>query len=77
MDGSVSLSQTGEEQTTSIHAFTGCEVVSTLCGKWKKTAWQTWDICDEASAISNKLIQYSKTFGLDDFKILKVRGSDV
>lgn len=28
------------------HAFTGCDVVSAFRGKGKKTAWQTWNVCD-------------------------------
>jgi len=40
------------------HAFTGCDVVSAFRGKGKKSAWQTWDVCDEASGVFSKLSQY-------------------
>ena len=31
------------------HAFTGCDVVSAFRGKGKKSAWLTWDVCDEVT----------------------------
>lgn len=37
------------------HAFTGCDVVSAFHGKGKKSAWLTWDVCDEVSEIFTKL----------------------
>ena len=39
------------------HAFTGCDVVSSFNGKGKKTAWQIWNVCNEASIIFTKLSQ--------------------
>ncbi|KAJ8333969.1 hypothetical protein SKAU_G00412880 [Synaphobranchus kaupii] len=53
------------------HAFTGCDVVSAFCGRGKKTAWQTWDICDEASDVFSKLSQYPPTIDDADMKILE------
>ena len=32
------------------HAFTGCDTVSSLGDRSKKTAWETWKVCDEATA---------------------------
>ncbi len=29
------------------HAFTGCDTVSSFCGRGKKTAWDTWMNFDE------------------------------
>ncbi|KAJ8381282.1 hypothetical protein SKAU_G00020600 [Synaphobranchus kaupii] len=53
------------------HAFTGCNVVSAFRGRGKKTAWQTWDICDEASDVFSKLSQYPPTIDDADMKILE------
>jgi len=54
------------------HAFTGCDVVSAFRGKGKKTAWQTWEVCDEASDLFSKLSQYPPTVVYDDeLKILE------
>ena len=39
------------------HAFTGCDVVSAFHDKGK-SAWQTWDVCDEALGAFSKLSQY-------------------
>lgn len=39
------------------HAFTGCDTVSTFCGKWKKPAWQTQNVCEEISTTFTKLSQ--------------------
>ena len=33
------------------HAFSGCDVVSAFRWKGKKSAWQTWNVCPEASDI--------------------------
>ena len=30
------------------HAFTGCDTVSSFCGRGKKTAWNTWKVYPEA-----------------------------
>ena len=32
-------------------AFTGCGIVSAFRGKGKTSAWQTWDVCPEASHV--------------------------
>ena len=32
------------------HAFTGCDTVSSFGGGSKKTAWETWKVCDEVTA---------------------------
>lgn len=29
------------------HAFTGCDTISAFRGKGKKSAWQTWNVCDD------------------------------
>ena len=31
------------------HAFTGCDTASCFSGRRKKTAWETWNVCDEAT----------------------------
>jgi len=53
------------------HAFTGCDVVSAFRGKGKKTAWQTWDVCPEASGVFRKLGQYPPTVEDEDRGILE------
>ena len=30
-------------------SFKGCDIVSSFHGKSKKSAWNTWDVCDEVS----------------------------
>ena len=53
------------------HAFTGCGVVSAFRGKGKKTAWQTWDVCDAVSDVFNQLSQYPPTVDDDNLKLLE------
>ena len=55
------------------HAFTGCDVVSAFRGKGKKSAWQTWNVCPEASTVFffRKLSQYPPVIGEDDQSILE------
>ena len=53
------------------HAFTGCDTVSAFCNKGKKTAWQTWDVCPEASPVFSKLSQYPLTVEDGDLEILR------
>ena len=31
------------------HAITGCDTVSFFCGKWKKSAWDTWSVLSEVT----------------------------
>ena len=52
------LSAIGPEKARGIlyfHAFTGCDVVSAFHGKGKKSAWQTWDVCEEVSETFTRL----------------------
>eukprot|EP00745_Piridium_sociabile_P026562 TRINITY_DN4240_c0_g2_i9.p1 TRINITY_DN4240_c0_g2~~TRINITY_DN4240_c0_g2_i9.p1 ORF type:complete len:1084 (-),score=281.98 TRINITY_DN4240_c0_g2_i9:490-3741(-) len=53
------------------HAFTGCDVVSAFRGKGKKSAWQTWDVCDEASDVFSKLSQYPPAVDDNDLETLE------
>ena len=41
------------------HAFTGCDVVSAIRGKGKKTAWKIWDMYPEITPIFTKLSTFS------------------
>jgi hypothetical protein len=66
----------GPEKSKSLlffHAFTGCDVVSAFRGKGKKSAWQTWNVCPEASTVFfyRKLSQYPPVIGEDDQSILE------
>ena len=50
----------GQKKITGIsflHAFTGCDTVSTSRNKGMQTTWQTLDICPEASSVFSKLSQ--------------------
>ena len=67
------VSTIGPEKTSGIlffHAFTGCDVVSAFHGKGKKSAWQTLNVCNDASSIFKKLSKYSPTVGDEDLEIL-------
>ena len=64
----------GPQKSTGIlffHAFTGCDVISSFRGKGKKSAWQTWDVCDEASDVFTRLSQYPPTVDDDDLTTLE------
>ena len=52
------VSSIGPEKVSGIlffHAFTGCDVVSGFRGKGKKSAWLTWDVCDDVTETFKKL----------------------
>ena len=53
------------------HAFTVCDVVSAFRGKGKKSAWQTWDVCDDASGVFSKPSQYPAVVDDEDLKTLE------
>ncbi|KAJ8351997.1 hypothetical protein SKAU_G00234730 [Synaphobranchus kaupii] len=64
----------GPEKTRGIlffHAFTGCDVVSAFREKGKKSAWQTWDVCTEASDVFMKLSKYPPTVEDGDLQVLE------
>ncbi len=47
----------GQKKSCGILFFqssTGCDVVSAFCGKGRKTAWQTWEVCPEVSSVFQK-----------------------
>ncbi len=53
------------------HAFTGCDIVSAFRGKGKKSAWQTWDVCHEASDVFTKLSCPAPELDENDMKLLE------
>lgn len=53
------------------HAFIGCDVVSAFRGKGKKTVWQIWNVCTEASATFAKLSKQPTRVDEDDMNILE------
>lgn len=63
------------------YAFTGYDVISTFRGKGKKSAWQTSDVCDEASGVFIELSQYQSVVDdenletFEKFGIMKYDGS--
>ena len=68
------VSAIGPEKTSGMlffHAFTGCDFVSSFNGKGKKTAWQTWNVRNEASIIFTKLSQYPLKIEESDLQILE------
>ena len=56
---------------TLFHAFTSCDVVSAFRGKGNKSAWQTWDMCAEASDVFARLSQYPPTVNDNEIDILE------
>ena len=53
------------------HAFTGCDAVSAFRGKGEKSAWQTWNVCDEASSVFSKFSHYPPVLDDEDLKTLE------
>ncbi len=53
------------------HAFSGCDVVSAFRGKGKKSAWLTWNVCNEVSNVFKQLSKYPPTVGDDDLEMLE------
>ena len=56
---------------TFFHAFTGCDLVSAFHGKGNKSAWQTWDMCAEASDAFARLSQYPPTVNDNEIDFLE------
>ena len=56
---------------TFCRAFTGCDVVSAVHGKRKKSAWQTWDMCADVSDVFARLSQYPPTVNDNEVDILE------
>lgn len=81
------VSAIGPEKTRGIlffHAFSGCDIVSSFHGKSKKSAWKTWDVCDEVSNTFARLskcpsaVEDSDLQALERFVVLMYdRSSDV
>ena len=68
------FSTIGSEKTSGIlffHAFSDCDVVSAFHGKGKRSAWQTWSVCNEVSSVFKQLSKYPPTIRDDDFEILE------
>lgn len=64
----------GPEKTSGLlffHAFTGCDVVSSFHGKGKKSAWQTWDVCQATSEAFAKLSSCPTEVSEDDMQQLE------
>ena len=53
------------------HAFTGCDVVSAIRGKGKKTAWKIWDMYPEITPIFTKLSTFPVVIDEDDMKAIE------
>ena len=63
------------------HAFTGCDIISPFHGKSKKSAWKSWDVCDEVSNTFAKLsecpsaVEDSGLQALERFVVIMYDGS--
>ena len=67
------LSALGPEKASGIlyfHASTGCEV-SAVHRKGKKSAWLTWDVCEEVSETFTRLSHCSTEVSDADFQMLE------
>lgn len=53
------------------HSVTGCDTVSAFHGRGKKTAWETWNVYDEATEAFLALSQAPQLIEEDTFKILE------
>ena len=56
---------------TFFHSFTGCDTVSAFRGKGKKSAWQAWNVFEEATEVFRKLGNLPETISDDDIQILE------
>ena len=68
------VSAVGPEKASGIlyfHAFTGCDIVSAFRGKGKKSAWLTWNVCDEVSETFIKLSHCPTEVSDDDLQKLE------
>ena len=54
---------------TLFRAFTSCDVVSAFRGKGKKSAWQTSEMCAEASDVFPGLSQYPQVASVNDNEV--------
>ncbi|KAL7370274.1 hypothetical protein ABVT39_024501 [Epinephelus coioides] len=63
--------QSRECDLSDLWATTEPEVGSSFRGKGKKSAWQTWAVCDEASGVFSKLSQYPPVVDDEDLKTLE------
>ena len=51
---------------TFFHAFTGCDRVSAFRGKGQKSAWQAWNVFEEATEVFRKLTTMPESISEDD-----------
>ena len=56
---------------TFFHSFTGCDTVSAFRDKGKKSAWQAWNVFEEATEVFQKLGNLPETVSDDDKQILE------
>ena len=56
---------------TFFHSFTGCDTVSAFRDKGKKSAWQAWNVFEEATEVFRKLGNLQETVSDDDKQILE------
>jgi len=63
------VSSTGPEKVGGIryfHAVTGCDVVSGFRSRGKKSAWQTWNVCEDVTETFKKLSNCPQEVSDDD-----------
>ena len=56
---------------TFFHSFTSCDTVSAFRDKGKKSAWQAWNVFEEATEVFRKLGNLPETVSDDDKQILE------
>ena len=54
-----------------LHAFSGCDTVSSFCGIGKKTAWDVWRSSEDFRALFSRLSLTPAEISDDDMKILE------
>ena len=58
---------------TFFHSFTGCDTVSAFRGKGRKSAWQAWNVFEEATEVFRRLSSMPETIS-DDDKAIPIHG---
>ena len=53
------------------HAFTGCDTVSAFVGKGKKSAWQAWNVDEEATEVFRSLSTATDTISQSEMDTLE------
>jgi hypothetical protein len=66
-----SLGQIKSRALPMFHAFTGCDTVSSFQGRRKKTAWETWKVCDAVTECFIELSQAPQAITEENMGLLE------